>query len=336
MSAILTTPVTGAAAWDGRELARGDATWVYRFSGVALAEIDAALSTVKRAGLPPSAITREQFPLQNLARDLAAIARELEHGRGFVQMKGLALAGFDQADIEKIFWGLSAHLGRAISQNAKGELLGHVRDEGLNMASPNVRLYQTNARQRFHTDIGADVVGLMCLQPAKSGGVSKLASSMTVYNELLRRHPHHVGVLYDSFAYDWRGEQPPGESPVYHEPIYCYCDERLSCRFSPTLIESAQVKSGVALTPIRREAIRLMEEIAEEVCLDIEFAPGDIQYLSNYTTLHDRTAFVDHAEPERRRHLLRVWLTLPNGRRLPAEWANGRARAGVPAKALMA
>ena len=330
MTAILTSPFDSGLAWKGADMQRSDA-WLYRFSQRALDEIDAAVETITARGLEPSEITKETFSVPSLVPDLARIAHELENGRGFVQMKGLRLAG--EAEAETVFWGISAHLGRAIPQNPQGDLIGHVRDEGLDITKGDVRAYQTRVSQGFHTDIAGDVVGLMCLRSAKSGGKSRVASAMAVYNELLARYPHHVGLLYNGYNVDWRGEQAQGAPPVYREPIYAYVDGKLTCRFSPRFIRTAQEKTGVKLSTVEEEAISAVQALSEELCFEIEFDPGDIQYINNLAILHGRTGYEDYAEPERRRHLLRVWLNVPGARKLPAEFASGPARSGIPLRA---
>jgi len=326
---ILTEPIKNRVAWTGADMSASDA-WLYRISDRALAEIDRAVKGITARGLAVDEVTKEDFSVPAFAADLAEIARELEHGRGFVQMKGFPVDRYDERETALAFWGIGTHLGSALSQNAQGDLLGHVRDEGLDIDSGDVRAYQTRVGQGFHTDIGADVVGLICLQPAKSGGRSRVVSSMAIYNELLKRYPWHVGLLYSDFAVDWRGEQPPGEPPVYREAIYAFYDGRLSCRFAPRLIRSAQAKSALALSPVQLEAIAAVEQLAEELCFEIDFDPGDVQFINNYVVLHGRTGYEDHARPEHRRHLLRLWLTVPGARSLPPEFAGGRARGGVP------
>jgi hypothetical protein len=327
-SVVLTTPVRDASAWTGEQLRRGPEDWVWNLSPGTLAEVDRALASVRRAGRPLESVTREDFALPSLTAEFSRIAAELEEGRGFVQIRGLDPARYDADDLAFIFWGVSAHLGTAISQNARGDLLGYVRDEGRDMSDGRTRLYQTSLRQRFHTDIGADVVGLCCVRPAREGGLSLVASSAAVYNAMLERYPCLVGVLYDRFNLDWRGEQPPGEPGWYSEPVYAWHEGKLSCRFSATLIESAQRVSGEPLTPVQREALQRVEELAEELCVQVAFRPGDLQFISNYRVLHDRTAFSDDGDRERGRLLYRVWLTLPGARSLPPEWG-GRARSGI-------
>ncbi|MBC7779871.1 MAG: TauD/TfdA family dioxygenase [Proteobacteria bacterium] len=328
-SVVLTEPVCDASAWTGDSLRRGEEDWVWRLGPASLAEIDRALATVKASGKPIETITRDDFALPSLSVELARIARELEHGRGFAQVRGLDAARLSEDDLARVFWGVSANLGTAISQNARGDLLGYVRDEGRDMADGRTRLYQTNLRQRFHTDIGADVVGLCCVRPAREGGLSLIASSTAIYNALLQRYPYLIGVLYDRFNLDWRGEQPAGEKPWYSEPIYAWHGGHLSCRFSASLIESAQRHSGETLTAVQCEAIQRVEELADALSIQVAFEPGDMQFISNYRVLHDRTEFVDDAEATRRRLLYRVWLTLPDARTLPSEWAGGSVRTGI-------
>ena len=328
-SVVLTTPVQDASAWTGAQLSQGPEAWVWNLAPETLADIDRALATVKQAGSPLESVTRDDFALPSLSAEFARIADALEHGRGFVQIRGLDARRYEADDLAIIFWGVSSHLGTAISQNARGDLLGFVRDEGRDMADGRTRLYQTSLRQRFHTDIGADVVGLCCVRPAREGGLSLVASSAAVYNAMLARYPYLLGVLYDRFNLDWRGEQPPGEPGWYSEPVYAWHDGKLSCRFSATLIESAQRVSGEALTPVQREALQRVEELAEELCIQVAFRPGDMQFVSNYRVLHDRTAFSDDGDTQRGRLLYRVWLTLPEARSLPEEWAGGRVRSGI-------
>ena len=332
MGTILTESIAGPVAWTGADMSGSDA-WLYRIPENALDEIDLALRRVKARGLAIDRVTKEDFSVPAFAADLTEIAREIEDGRGFVQMKGFPVDRYDARETALAFWGIGTHLGSALSQNAKGDLLGDVRDEGLDIDSGDVRAYQTRVGQGFHTDIGADVVGLICLQPAKSGGRSRVVSSMAIYNELLRRYPWHVRLLYSDFAVDWRGEQPPGDPPVYREPIYAFYDGRLSCRFAPRLIRSAQAKTAVSLSRVQLEAIAAVEQLAEELCFEIDFEPGDVQFINNYVVLHGRTGYEDHPKPEHRRHLMRLWLTVPGARSLPPEFANGRARGGVPIRA---
>ncbi len=329
MGTILTKPVTGAVAWKGAELAHTE-SWIYRLSPRTVDEIEAALRAVEREALPVSEVTRANFPLPRFGGELREISEELESGRGFVQIKGLPIERYTLQQAKLIYWGIGTYLGQAISQNAKGDLLGDVRDEGVDIRAAGVRGYQTRTASPFHVD-ETDVVGLLCWRPAKAGGESLIVSSMALYNELLERHPWYVGVLYNRFSYDWRGEQPKGRPPIYRWPVFEFYQGKLSCRYSRRMIEFAQKTTGVALSDMEREAFDVMDGLIGELQLKIDFEPGDIQFLNNYVILHSRTAFEDYPEPDRRRHLLRLWLTVPGWNRLSPETLRERdVRLGVP------
>ena len=327
--AILTEPVTGPSAWKGSDFAT-DRSYVFRLSRAIIEELGAAMRSVEDRNLELFQIGRDDFPLPRFGQALQSISEELEHGRGFVQIKGLPVERYTLRQAKIIYWGIGTYLGRAISQNARGHLLGDVRDEGLDIGAPGVRGYQTTSASPFHTD-ECDVVGLLCWRPAKSGGESLIVSSMALYNELLRRHPSYLTVLYERFNYDWRGEQPKGKAGIYRWPVFEYCDGRLSCRYSRRMIEFAQKTTGIKLTDAQKEAFDTLDTLIDELKLSIEFELGDMQFLNNYTILHSRTAFEDHSEPERKRHLLRLWLTAPNSRPLSPETISERdVRVGVP------
>jgi hypothetical protein len=326
---ILTEPIAGPAAWTGGELAE-DPSWIYRLSAHDIDELDSALAHVRRRGLTAVQVKRADFALPKLGGTLQAVSHELEFGRGFVQIKGLPVDRYTLDEAKIIYWGVGTHLGAAVSQNAKGDLIGDVRDAGLDIKRGGVRGYQTKSASPFHVD-ETDVVGLLCWRAAKSGGASGIVSSLALYNALLEAHPWYLGLLYRPFTYDWRGEQPRGAAPVYRWPVFDYYDGRLSCRYSRRMIEFAQQTNGVALSAVEKEAFDVMDALIEKLRLDIDFDPGDMQFLNNYVVLHSRTAFEDFPEPERKRHLLRLWLTAPNGRKLSPQVLEQRdVRAGVP------
>ena len=197
--------------------------------------------------------------------------------------------------------------------------MGHVRDTGADIKDPKVRIYQTTERQTFHTD-SSDVVGLLCINEAKEGGDSMLASSMTAYNELLKRRPDLLEVLFDPIATDRRGEIPEGQKPYFTIPVYNKFDGFLTCIYQRNYIDSAKrFKDAPKLSHQQVEALDLLDEIVNkpEVNLRMRLKPGDMQFVYNHTMLHDRTAFVDWPDQDRRRHLLRLWLSIPNDRPLP-------------------
>ena len=221
------------------------------------------------------------------------------------------------------FLAIGVHLGNLRMQNAQGHLLGHVRDLGRSSEDPNTRIYQTLERQTHHTD-SCDVVALMCLQKAKSGGLSSLVSSTTIFNEMRRRRPDLLKVLMEPIETDRRGEVPEGGKPYFSIPVFNYYDGLVSAIYQRQYIESARRFPGVPpLTPQQIEALNLLDQLANDPSLNLtmEFEPGDIQLVHNHTILHDRTAFEDYPEPERKRHLLRLWLAPAGARPLPAVFA---------------
>ena len=311
-------PIGGPSAWYGADMAKSG-EWIYSLSLREIDEIDAALTAVKRMKLQVLDVSRADFALPTLGAALDGIHEELLRGRGFALIRGIPGERYSTADMAMIFWGVGAHLGRAVSQNAKGHVLGHVRDLGYRIDDPGVRTYQTTRRQYYHAD-SCDIVSLMCLQKARSGGLSTIVSSVTLYNELLARDPALTRVLFEPFCVDRRGEIPPGMKPYYTIPVFNWHEGLLSAYYVRRYIESAQRFDDVPRFAERQlAALNLMDSLAddERLHLKMEFEPGDIQLLHNHQILHDRTAFEDWPEPDRKRHLLRLWLCPPDGRPLP-------------------
>ncbi|MBD5654212.1 MAG: TauD/TfdA family dioxygenase [Candidatus Eremiobacteraeota bacterium] len=324
---ILTEPVRGPVAWSGADF-KPDSTWIQRLSSAQVDELERAATKSLERSADPTRTTRADFPLETLGPRIAGIAEELDRGRGFALLRGMPVQRWGDEVTARVLWGIGTYLGVAIPQNARGDVLGHVRDEGRALAEADARGYQTREAQSLHVD-RCDVVGLLCLRAAKAGGTSRVVSSMRIYNELLARAPWLVGVLYKAFAVDLRGEQLPGQSPVYYRPVYSYYGGVLSCGCNYTYIRSGQERIGAPLTAVEREALDTFYAIADELALAMDLEPGDFQLLNNYVTLHDRTAYEDYVEPERQRHMLRLWLRVTPPRPLSPDFgtydfANGR------------
>lgn len=331
---VLRDPVRGKCVWTGEVMAVTD-SWIYALPRAAVEEIDRALRTVKERGLSLFDVRREDFPIPTLAAAIPSIQDELEHGRGFILIRGIPSGRYSVADSEMIFWGIGTHLGAVVSQNARGELLSHVIDQGLEFGAEKVRGYQTRSRLFFHNDNG-DAVGLLCLQSAQSGGTSKLVSSAAIYNAILESHPEYIEELCRGYYYHLRGEQRQGlpEVTEHRVPVFSYHAGMLSSRYTRNSILLGEEHLGHPLSARERAPLDLIDRLAEELCLDMELEPGDIQLCSNHAVLHARTDFVDYEEPARKRDLLRLWVNLPNGRPLTYEFATrygpGSARQGVP------
>ena len=314
--------IVGPSAWTGRDMTARQDEWIRPFSEAELAELDAAMRGVKARGLEIVDIDREAFPLPTLGRTLDGIRREVLHGRGFVLLRGIPVERYSIEESAIIYFGLGTHLGVAIAQNMKGHVLGHVIDVGLDAYDAKARIYQTRARQMFHTDT-CDMVGLLCLQPAKSGGESAIVSADTLYNEIRRRRPDLLPLLFQPYSTDWRGEEPEGEAEHYALPILSWHAGLLNCRYVRRYIATAQRFEDVPSLDERQiAALDLFDELSDDpdIHLKMEFRAGDIQLLHNQQVLHDRTEFVDWDEPARKRHLLRLWLNCADGRPLPESY----------------
>jgi len=329
--------IEDASAWHGPAMAaRSD--WIETLSERELDELAAASEPWMDERRDLASLTRDEFPLRLLAHHAAAILHELLEGRGFALLRGLPVQRWGRRRSAVAFYGLGTYLGNAISQNAQGHVLGHVRDMGLSSDDPNVRIYQTRERQTFHTD-SADLVGLLCLQTARSGGASALVSSSTLYNEMRARAPELAACLFQPLATDRRGEVPPGADPWFDIPVFNWHAGRLSAIYQRQYIDSAQRFAKAPRLGARQiEALDLLDALTDDPALNftMELQPGDMQFVHNHALLHDRTAFVDWPEPGRRRHLLRLWLSPPAARPLPPVFAQrygdltpGR-RGGVP------
>ncbi len=314
--------ITGLSAWYGPALAK-DRSWIEVLTPTELAEIDAAVRAVNAAGIDLAHIRKEHFPLPAFGRRLARITDDVLNGRGFALLRGFDIARYSLRDSAIAFFGLGSHVGPARSQNAKGHILGHVQDLGLSSNQPNVRIYQTNERQTYHTD-SSDIVGLMCIRPAKTGGLSSLVSSVTIYNEMRARAPELARLLFEPIETDRRGEVPPGAKPYFRIPVFSWHQGLLSAIYQRQYIDSA--RRFPELPPLTKEqvaALDMFDALANDPALNfhMEFRPGDVQLVHNHTLLHDRTAFTDWPEPERKRHLLRLWLAPENARPLPPAFA---------------
>ena len=312
------TPVEGPAAWYGPDMAARSDEWLHELDPAQVGEINDAVTATIELGTPILEITRGNFPLPSLSPALDDIQAELVNDRGFTLIRGLPVDGYTIEEAARAYFGIGSYFGWAIPQNAKGHVLGHVRDIGLDPDNPQHRIYGTRARHLFHTD-SCDIVGLLCLQTAKAGGQSKIASSVTVYNEMVRRRPDLVAVMMEPFVTDRKGEIPEGKRPYYEMPIFNPYGGYLTTTYSRDFITAAQRFDEVPrLTDQQIEAMDLADDLAgsDDIRLDMDFRRGDMQFIHNHQMLHSRTPYEDYPEAERKRHLLRLWLAAPNGRPL--------------------
>ena len=281
----------------------------------AIASIDAALAAVKAKGLTFPHFGKADFPLNAQALKLPQHANELENGRGFMLMRGLPIERYSDDDINIIYYGIGLHLGEPVRQNPKGELLGSVMNVG-DTRLKTTRVYETNLYLPYHSD-PSDVVGLLCVRKAKSGGVSSLVSVAAVYNEILEHHPEFLGLYYRPMYFAHLCEPLPSLSP-----IFSHHQGKLSCRYLRQYIELGHEIREQPLSKVEFEALDLFDSIIHKASIrvDMMLEPGDIQFANNYAVLHSRTEFEDDANPALHRKLLRLWLKMPNAQTLAPEF----------------
>jgi hypothetical protein len=310
-------PVVTAADWRASAL-EASGRWLRRVTAAEIADLNAGFRQLKASGKPMLEITREDFPLGAFAAVLADAARELESGVGVRTLRGLPVDDYSVEDARLLFWRIGTHLGVARPQGKASQLISDVRDAGGTYRGGSGRGYNTNAELDFHTD-GSDVVGLFCLKTAQSGGLSRLASSVAIHNALLARRPDLVEALYGLFPHSRQNEEAPDETPTYLAPVYSLKDGHFASRYIRNHIRSTQVIEGEPrLTALQHEALDAIQDMAssEEFCFSMWLEPGDLQLVNNHVLIHSRTHYQDYEEPERKRHLLRLWLAVPEGRPL--------------------
>jgi hypothetical protein len=303
-------PLETHAEWRAGDIA-DRSRWTYRLSDAEVAELEAALAHARARRADVLDITREDFPLPTLAGKIAGFEDELINGRGFQLISGLPAERYSDGDASAIYWGIGMHLGSPWPQNKHGHLLGDVTDQGRYASDPTSRGNELGpVGMPYHSD-GSDLVGLMCLRKAKSGGISTVANAVLAHNEMVRTRPDLAAVLYQPMIYDFRGEEQPGRAPTYPVPVFTRHGDRLFVRYIRPYIESARRHPGVPpISAAEREAFDLLDGLCRDPDFNVymDLQPGDMQFINNYHVLHARTAFEDHPEPGRKRFLKRLWL----------------------------
>jgi hypothetical protein len=343
-------PINGACVWHGGEMAESP-RWQRRLSPAQLAEIDAALAAVAARGLGWDEMTREDFPLPSFAPLADDIRAELEEGSGILLLRGIEPGRYTQQQQKILYAGLCRHIGTLVYSNRAGEIMREIRDVGRDAGQRYGALPDpgasgaflssyartlTNQQLRFHTD-RCDVVGLFRIRQALRGGVSKLCSSPAVHNAMLARRPQLCAALYEPLWRSRFGEEDATDDSSYPLPVWGVRGGKFTSHYSRTFIEAAQRRPEVPRLPAEQaEALDLLHDLAEELCFEMSFAPGDIQFVNNHVIYHARTAFEDDPAQGADRLLLRLWMAVPNSRALPDDhavlWRNveaGAMRGGI-------
>lgn len=308
----MTTPriLEPQCEWTSSQVA-DEEIWTEHFTGAELKELDAALRHALAKSEDVLEIGRDDFPLPVLRPRLVEIERELIEGRGFVRLRGIERQRYSQAEIEMLYWGIGMHLGTPWAQNHKGHVLGDVTDQGKAVNDPTARGNELGGVPLpFHCD-GSDLVGLMCLDNGRRGGLSAVANSVTIHNRLVREAPELAAALYEFFPYDFRNEQAAGGKPYYSLPIFTDWHGRLFVRaIPPYILASQRHPEAPRIGEVGMKALTALVDLANdpENHMTMELRPGDIQFINNYHVLHGRTAYEDDRGAGRIRHLKRLWL----------------------------
>lgn len=305
------SPVDSPAAWRGAQMPPLE-SMAYHLSEAERADIRAAVSEASALGRPTIELVAADFPLATLEKKIQEWRHTLMEGLGFQVIRGVPLEQWTQEEAELFFWCFGLHLGRPGQQNPEGHLLGHVTNTGAQEQDSAARLYKTAANIDYHCD-AADVVGLLCINKAKSGGQSRIVSSVTVFNELCERRPELAARLFEPLQLDIRDKELNEEGSCLPVQPCCYADGQLRTFYHADYFRSVTRHDNVPpLTDLEQDLLDTYESIANEegMYLDMDLQPGDIQLLSNHTNLHARTDYEDYDEPSRRRHLLRLWLSM--------------------------
>lgn len=316
-------PLKTEAAWHGSGMVTSQA-WLHHLDDSDIGELEGAAATARGKAGSIIDIAPENFPLPGLGAKLLAIRDEAMHGRGFAVIRGLPVERYSLEEAAAIYYGIGRHMGLLRSQNAEGHVLGHICDVGHDHhVNAEQRGYRAPGPLTFHTD-SADIVGLMCLRPAMMGGASKIVSSVTVYNEILRRRPDLLRPLFDPVYRDRRGEVPEGKDPWWIMPIFQWHDGRLFSHYSSTYVRSVErFDAAPRFSQAQIEAFDLLEAVMEDpaVHMEMQLEPGDIQLVNNHWVFHGREAYQDWPGGRRNRYLLRLWICPPNGPRMPPAYA---------------
>ena len=303
-------PLEPRCEWTAHDVS-DESSWTEVLSETEVEELDQALRHALSVSSDVLDIGRGDFPLGGLVDRLARVEDELINGRGFVRLRGLDRARYDQSEMEMLYWGIGMHLGSPWAQNKHGHMLGDVTDQGRAVDDPEARGNELGGiGLPFHTD-GSDLVGLMCLQDGVSGGLSTVANSVSIHNRLVRETPELAAELYLPQPFDFRGEQPKGGQGWYMVPIFSECDGRLFVRcIPPYTLASQRHADAPRLTDKAKRALARVVELADdpENHVAMELAPGDMQFINNYHVMHGRTAYRDDRVAGSVRHLKRLWL----------------------------
>lgn len=316
-TAVAPQPVSAPWVWSAGELA-AQHDWKIQIGGNALDDIAGALAGVKKRGLALKEITAQDFPLPSLARDFLKVKQLLAQGPGVCLLRGLPVDQYPREDIDLILWGLGTHVGEAIAQSYRGDMIGEVMD--MTHTGDARRAYRSPLPLDLHID-SVDVAGLLCLRQAKRGGMSLVVSSFAIHNAILAARPDLMPLLYHGYHCRHSEAASSGENPTTPHPVPVFgpVGDQLVCNFHARPMARSLAHDALESGPKALEALELFRATSErdDLLHRIMLEPGDLQFLNNRTVLHGRTDFEDHESLDEKRLMLRLWLAMPDWIKLP-------------------
>jgi hypothetical protein len=306
-------PIAGPTVWNQASLRAED--YVLSVEPAQAAACLRIRDELSRGGKRLDSVEPSDFVAPELAELGSGIRHRIHAGPGFCVLRGLPLAGWTDEEASMLYWGLGTYLGTPQPQNRQGDRVTLVQDTGKSITE--VRGSKTNSELIFHCDgasgyVGSrvDVLGLLCLRKAVSGGESRMVSSHTGYNALLEAHPDLVEELYGPFCFDRSKETAPGEDPVSVGAVFTDAEDGVRVRYNRAYIELGHMRADRPLTDRQREALNAFDGILNDPahCVEFTLDPGDVFLASDHATMHNRRSFVDATEVADRRCLVRLWL----------------------------
>ncbi|SAL02909.1 Taurine catabolism dioxygenase TauD, TfdA family [Caballeronia calidae] len=306
------TPFTGPIAWTRASLSPDDG--IVKISEACRRELDEVVATLRANPLPTALLRTDDFSLERCREMMREASQLLTDGPGFVIVDRLPMDLWTKQEATAVYWLLAQMVSRPVAQSWDGKMIYDVRDLGKPPGN-GVRPDITSAEQNFHTDNSynicpPDYVALLCLRPAKQGGVSSIVSFYTVYNQMIERYPHLLARLFRPYVFDRQREHAPGDATLISHPLFQNEGGRMVCRLSHRHVIAGYEMADRDMDEETRDALQTLEAVMLEPqwTRDFFFEPGQIQIVDNQRCGHRRTQFVDFDEEDRKRHLVRLWL----------------------------
>ena len=301
-----------------------DSSWIHPLTEEEIQDLETSLRHVLATGKTEFELSTTDFPLTPATqRLLKRVMDATQTTYGACLVRGFPVDRWTPAEMRTLFWCMGLRCGVPRPQGKPSHFVSDVRDAGGQYRGGTGRGYNTNSKLDFHSD-GSDIVGLMCLQTAKSGGSSLISSSLAAFHALQALRPDLAEVLQQPFYFGRQGEHAAQEPPYYLASVVGFKDGRFACRHIRNHINGAQLtfEDLPRLTPAQNEALDMFDALLsrEDLCYHMYLQKGDFQFLNNHVNLHARTEYEDFDEPGKQRHLLRLWLSLPQAQALPENW----------------